>query len=112
MDRQIKVSFIYKDAMQFFPITLTGEPSAAMLVGAALVGSGLLKEGESVDAANFVIFDMASCAEIHVNSVSMAMITHVGFYPKGQSFMPDATPELMGKAFRFAAASAAKFQGT
>jgi len=99
MNRKIKVSLLYNDEVMHVTLPPCAEdPSVIQVIGAAL---NLVKEKGMmrISTAAYVAFDMDTGAEIPLQSTPLRGITHVGFYPKKQGFMADATPALMAKAF-------------
>jgi hypothetical protein len=97
--KEVKVSFLFNNEMDATVVVLqSGGIGVPQLVAGAL--SQKLAAGASLDVATLVVFDMATYQELAPDAASIGKANHIGFYPKDQTFLPDATPESMGKIFR------------
>src|SRR5436305_1899059 len=96
--REVKVSYLFNNELSSTVVTVhASDIGVPQLIAGALVQK---LAGSSLDVATLVIFNMATFQELAPDATSIGKANHIGFYPKDQTFMPGATPELMGKVFR------------
>lgn len=102
--KEIKVTYLFEDRLDSTVVSVVASEQGVRawmpLITALTAAKGTQPD---VRPADFVLFDMATLDEYDPMGPT-GKCTHLGAYPRNQTFMTDATPELMAKAFRFMAA--------
>lgn len=111
MQRKVQLSYLHDSQYHDTYINLLSDVGVVMIIGAALAPFLNLPPGAKFDVADFIVFDFATKSELHLESDSIVGVDRIGFYRRDQTFLPNATPEIMAKAMEFMSNFAKEMRG-